>query len=135
MSPYRHDSLGCPDTLTKNSFIQTINPVANYIPPPTTVGCAPLTTQFTDATVGSTSWTWDFGDGNISTLQNPVHSYSNPGIYTVSLTSTSAGGGCTQTIPTFSTFDVRGGYAGFTHTAQHLPPLGSQLYRHIIECS
>jgi len=116
------DSLGCTDTLTKNSFIQTVNPVANYIPPPTTVGCGPLTTQFTDATVGSTSWTWDFGDGTSSSHQNPVHTYSTPGIYTVSLTSTSAGGGCTQTIPTFSTFDVRGGYAGFDHTASICPP-------------
>jgi PKD repeat protein len=116
------DSLGCTDTLTKPSFIQTINPVANYVPPPTTVGCAPLTTQFTDATVGSTSWLWDFGDGTTSTLQNPVHSYTSPGLYTVSLTTTSAGGGCTQTIPVFSSFDVRGGYAGFTHTASICPP-------------
>jgi len=116
------DSLGCTDTLTKPSFIQTINPVANYIPPPTTVGCAPLTTQFTDATAGSTSWNWNFGDGTTSNLQNPVHSYTSPGLYTVSLTTTSAGGGCTQTIPVFSTFDVKGGYAGFTHTATICPP-------------
>ncbi|MBP6334835.1 MAG: PKD domain-containing protein [Bacteroidia bacterium] len=116
------DSLGCSDTLVKSAFIQTVNPAANYIPPPTSVGCAPLTTQFTDATAGSTAWTWDFGDGTISNLQNPVHTYTTPGFYTVSLTSTSAGGGCTQTIPIFSTFDVRGGNAGFTHNATICPP-------------
>jgi PKD repeat protein len=116
------DSLGCSDTLVKPAFVQTVNPAANYITPPTTIGCAPLTTQFTDATAGATSWLWDFGDGTTSNLQNPVHSYSTPGLYTVSLTTTSAGGGCTQTIPVFSTFDVRGGYAGFVHSATICPP-------------
>ena len=116
------DSLGCSDTLRKVSYIRTANPAANYIPPPTMVGCAPLTTQFTDATVGANSWLWNFGDGTTSTSQNPVHTYSTPGFYTVSLTTTSAGGGCVQTINTFGTFDVRGGYAGFTHSETICPP-------------
>ena len=116
------DALGCVDTLIKTNYIQTANPAANYIPPPTTVGCGPLTTQFTDATVGANSWLWDFGDGTTSTLQNPVHSYSIPGFYTVSLTTTSAAGGCSQQINNFSSFEVQGGYAGFTHTASTCPP-------------
>jgi len=33
-----------------------------------------------------TSRTWDFGDGTISTMQNPQHVYSAEGIYTVALT-------------------------------------------------
>ena len=32
------------------------------------------------------SWLWNFGDGNTSTLQNPAHTYTVPGVYTVSLT-------------------------------------------------
>lgn len=32
------------------------------------------------------NWLWDFGDGNISTLRNPVHTYNQTGNYTVSLT-------------------------------------------------
>ena len=116
------DSLGCRDTLIKTNYIQTVNPAANYIPPPTTVGCGPLTTQFTDATAGANSWLWDFGDGTTSTLQNPVHSYSIPGLYTVSLTTTSAAGGCSQQINNFSSFEVQGGYAGFTHTVTPCPP-------------
>ncbi len=116
------DPLGCVDTLVKTNYIQTSNPAANYTPPPTTVGCGPLTTQFTDATVGANSWFWDFGDGTTSTLQNPVHSYTVPGFYTVSLTTTSAAGGCSQQISNFSTFEVQGGYAGFTHTATNCPP-------------
>ena len=32
------------------------------------------------------SWEWDFGDGTISTQQNPVHTYANNGIYSPCLT-------------------------------------------------
>lgn len=31
------------------------------------------------------SWNWNFGDGNSSTAQNPVHNYNNSGSYTVTL--------------------------------------------------
>ncbi len=34
----------------------------------------------------SREWLWDFGDGNVSTLPNPSHTYINKGKYTVSLT-------------------------------------------------
>lgn len=48
-----------------------------------------LTVDFTDLSVGSNFWAWDFGDGTSSTLQNPSHTYSSPGIYPVTLSSTS----------------------------------------------
>ena len=45
-----------------------------------------LTAQFIDySTGGSGQWSWNFGDGGTSTLQNPSHSYSNPGQYVVTL--------------------------------------------------
>ncbi|RLF26641.1 MAG: hypothetical protein DRN01_04295 [Thermoplasmata archaeon] len=40
------------------------------------------------AEVPSCSWHWDFGDGVTSEEQNPVHSYTNEGTYTVVLTVT-----------------------------------------------
>lgn len=47
----------------------------------------PFTYQFTDASQGNViTWTWDFGDGNFSTVQNPVHTYNAPGWYPVTLT-------------------------------------------------
>ena len=33
----------------------------------------------------SVTWDWDLGDGNSSTLQNPIHTYANNGIYLVCL--------------------------------------------------
>ena len=51
-------------------------------------GSAPLVVQFTDLSAGSpTMWSWDFGDGSDGDfIANPVHTYTNPGVYTVSLT-------------------------------------------------
>ncbi len=41
--------------------------------------------QFTDSSTGAISWHWNFGDGTTSTLQNPSHTYSTDGTYTVTL--------------------------------------------------
>ncbi|MFH0895688.1 MAG: C10 family peptidase [Bacteroidota bacterium] len=49
-------------------------------------GALPLVVQFSDQSQGSTSWSWDFGDGGTSTLQNPQHTYTTAGFYTVKLT-------------------------------------------------
>lgn len=48
------------------------------------------TFNFTGIASGSniTSWSWDFGDGNSSAMQNPTHTYSVPNSYTVCLTVT-----------------------------------------------
>lgn len=40
---------------------------------------------FSDLSDGATDWYWDFGDGEFSTEQNPIHQYSNDGVYTISL--------------------------------------------------
>lgn len=48
---------------------------------------------FTDLSTGpAASWSWDFGDGNTSTEQNPVKSYDETGTYTVTLSVTNACG-------------------------------------------
>ena len=49
-------------------------------------GQAPLMVHFQDTTVGGpTEWSWAFGDGDTSTEQNPTHTYSAPGSYSVVL--------------------------------------------------
>ena len=53
----------------------------------------PLQVKFEDNSSNvPTTWAWDFGDGNSSVLQNPIHTFLTPGIYTVSLTSSNAAG-------------------------------------------
>jgi len=75
-----------------NAIAQTM-PVASFSGSPTS-GLAPLQVSFTDASTGyPTSWNWNFGDGTAnSTVQNPVHTYTNSGVYTVMLTVTNGNG-------------------------------------------
>ena len=47
---------------------------------------------FQGLTHSATSWLWDFGDGNTSTEQNPVHVYESGGYYTAVLTATDKSG-------------------------------------------
>ncbi len=78
-------------------------PTANFAGDPVS-GTAPLTVQFTDLSAGSpTSWSWDFGDGGTSDLQNPTHDYPAAGLYTVSLTATNSFGSDTKTINDYIT--------------------------------
>jgi predicted outer membrane repeat protein len=62
-------------------------------------GFSPLTVDFADQSAGFiTTWYWDFGDGTISTVQNPpTHTYTQPAAYTVSLTVTGPAGADTET--------------------------------------
>ena len=67
-------------------------PVAAYTAGPTS-GSAPLTVFFVSQSSGSiSSGTWDFGDGGASTLQNPSHTFTMPGSYTVTLIVEGPGG-------------------------------------------
>ncbi|AKB32995.1 cell surface protein [Methanosarcina siciliae HI350] len=61
-------------------------------------GRVPFTVQFTDTSNGSvSSWKWEFGDGGISTEQNPIHTYVTEGSYNVTLIATGPGGSNTIT--------------------------------------
>jgi PKD repeat protein len=71
-------------------------PTAGFTANPTG-GNAPMAVQFTDTSLDATNWTWDFGDGSNSTLQNPSHTYTAIGSYTVSLKATNAVGSNTVT--------------------------------------
>ncbi|HET8689676.1 MAG TPA: PGF-pre-PGF domain-containing protein, partial [Methanosarcina sp.] len=70
----------------------TVFPVADFSASVTS-GYAPLDVQFTDLSQNATSRTWDFGDGSLlSAEQNPKHTYSTAGTYTVSLNATNENG-------------------------------------------
>ncbi|MFM2336886.1 MAG: hypothetical protein RL115_79 [Bacteroidota bacterium] len=82
------------------SSLGTINaqaPVAVFTAN-TTAGCSPLIVNFQDQSTGNpTVWSWDFGNGNTSSLQNPSATYFTPGTYTVTLTAQNASGSNTLT--------------------------------------
>jgi PKD repeat protein len=60
--------------------------ISDFTATPST-GCQPLTVQFTNTSQGLvSSWHWDFGDSTYDTVNyNPSHTYTQPGIYTVTL--------------------------------------------------
>jgi len=99
----------------------------------TTTGCAPLLVDFSDlstVTVPSviTTWSWDFGDNTTSTLQNPTHNYTTPGVYSVTLTVTT-NDGCTQTIVMSNYINVYAlPIAAFTASPQPTTILASTIY-------
>jgi len=67
-------------------IIANSGPVALFDASPT-MGYPPLTVQFTDLSFGDIeSWSWDFGDGEWSSDQNPAHTYDAVGTHTVVLT-------------------------------------------------
>jgi gliding motility-associated-like protein len=57
--------------------------------------CEGTAVSFTNlSSPGTNSWSWDFGNGNSSTQQNPSVTYFSPGTYTVTLTSQNTTIGC-----------------------------------------
>ncbi|MEQ1895457.1 MAG: PKD domain-containing protein, partial [Planctomycetota bacterium] len=73
-------------------------PVADFALAPSS-GVAPLEVQFSDLSSGPiTSWSWDFGDGAGTSVAAPLHTYTAPGAFEVSLTVTGPGGSDTKTL-------------------------------------
>ncbi|MDD3041993.1 MAG: PKD domain-containing protein [Methanosarcinaceae archaeon] len=74
-------------------------------------GYAPLTVNFTDHSKNANNWSWDFGDGSpLNNTKNPIHTFVNPGTYTVNLTARNENGTDTET----TTITVLGIIANFT---------------------
>lgn len=74
-------------------FQEPILPVANFSTDASS-GYPPLSVQFTDLSENAVSWSWDFeSDGNLDSAdENPVHTYTAPGTYTVNLTASNENG-------------------------------------------
>ncbi|MCD6331014.1 MAG: PKD domain-containing protein, partial [Thermoplasmata archaeon] len=83
------DDYGNESYIEKTIKIANRGPVANFVYSPAEPR-AGEEINFTDLSVdldGSiVQWLWDFGDGSISYDKNPVHKYSKPGKYNVTLT-------------------------------------------------
>ena len=108
------NSCGGSPPFTRTNYITVGQvPVANFTANKTT-GCVPMTVQFTNSSVGATSFDWDFGDGPHSSEQNPVKTYSAVGNYTVSLNATSLCGSNVKTMTNYITVGTPVTGANFT---------------------
>ncbi|MFP4501199.1 MAG: PhoPQ-activated protein PqaA family protein [Candidatus Hydrogenedentota bacterium] len=79
------------DSATKTFEVVPVPPEADFEAEPTEVVVGEEV-AFTDFSVSRAkpikTWSWEFGDGETSTAQDPAHTYSAPGTYTVRLTVT-----------------------------------------------
>jgi PKD repeat protein len=89
------ESDGDTDTLTKQEYIiveppPNVPPVANFDIQSSAKFAINEIVTFKDQSIDSdgtvTSWSWNFGDGTTSTIQNPDHQYQLMGTYTITLT-------------------------------------------------
>ncbi len=89
------DTLGCVITFNAPPVIVS-DPIPSFVVNQPTEGCIPFDVQFTNTSLGATSYSWDFGDGTNSTATNPSHSYTVADTFTVILTASDIG--CTRSI-------------------------------------
>jgi gliding motility-associated-like protein len=96
---------GCADTVTNTASAYAL-PQADFTVDPT---CLNNASNFIDASNVTpvdgdvlTNWSWDFGDGNTSTNQNPSNTYTGENVYNVSLTVTT-NHGCAHTFTSDAT--------------------------------
>lgn len=107
-----NSTMGRSNSTTKMRFINAILCPIPIINVNSTSGNIPLTIAFNGSTFRSSvdSWLWNFGDGYTSTLQNPIHTYSAMGNYTIRLTANNSGGMGIVVMPNW----IRAGYTMIT---------------------
>ena len=110
------DSHSCSDSEIKVAYI-TVFPVAvAAFTANVTQSCSvPFTVNFTDNSTNATTWSWNFGDGATSVLQNPTHIYTVPGTYSVTLIASNVNG-CSNTIIKTNYIVISPPNAAFTAT-------------------
>ena len=83
---------GCESSITMEIYVGDDFPWTEYdcqamfLPIPDSTGNGLFFIDLSTTNSPIQSWQWDFGDGSTSTEQNPYHVYTQPGVYTVSLT-------------------------------------------------
>ncbi|HYG14236.1 MAG TPA: PKD domain-containing protein [Bacteroidia bacterium] len=104
---------GCNDSVVKKDSITVLPTLVSLFGHLNTVSCTvPHTVDFSSGNKKATSWKWDFGDGSASALANPSHTYTQGGVYTVSLTITDSNG-CQATASKKNIIRVKSQHASF----------------------
>ena len=88
------NNTNCSDSIRHTVRVTPIPPIADFDSVPS--ACAPLAVKFNNTSLNTeapgTTYRWDFGDGNYSTVKNPAYTYYTSGIYRIELTVTGPGG-------------------------------------------
>jgi PKD repeat protein len=112
VTPYYH---GCPGpTIILPNYVLIDSPMAVIR---STVLCMPARrVVLGDSSLGDDTHLWMFGDATTSTVDNPVHDYALPIVYTITLATYNASSGCRDTasvvvdlhqpLPVFTTPDT-----------------------------
>ena len=108
------DSGGCIRYYSLPVPVTVYAPEAGFAITGTTEACDSLTVVFNNVSADAQSYIWDFGDGQTSNLINPVHSYQDTGIFSVTLTAINHI--CQDILTLDSIVEVRSADAGFTFT-------------------
>ena len=94
------------DVITRSNYV-TVSaspPTALFTADPTS-GKKDLRVEFSNSSLRYSTSVWDFGDGNTSTENNPVHTYTTSGTYDVSLSVVGDGGSDTNVLSGYITVD------------------------------
>lgn len=81
------DSQGMWSSVTNDTIYKNSLPIAEFSAD-ATIFCDNGTVNFDNTSIDGEDFLWNFGDGNTSTDSLATHTYTSPGIYTVSLTAT-----------------------------------------------
>ncbi len=117
---------GCSNSFTRSGYMTVFpSPAANYNAVTTTLCSAPGTASFINTTTGKApmTYTWLFGDGDVSTASSPAHTYTAPAQYDVKLI-VNDGNGCYDSLMQLNYITIgnlKAGFAAVTNSCLFTP--------------
>ncbi|MEM7373058.1 MAG: PKD domain-containing protein [Bacteroidota bacterium] len=90
---YHYVNNGCSFDTNSIQIIVQPSPQVSFAPDMDVV-CIGTPILFSNTSIGTTGYTWDFGDNIGTNLENPTHTYFSAGVYVVSLTALSDTNNC-----------------------------------------
>ncbi len=102
------DYFGCKDSLVRPNYIKVSIPQASFTVADTASFCNPFEAKFTNTSTNYTNQLWTFEPGATSTVKNPAHYFTTPGLFNVELIVSSSGGCSDTAYRTIRLYDIAG---------------------------
>lgn len=112
---------GCTGSISHPVIVST-NPTAAFTPSPNS-GCVNLQVTFGNSSGNTSFQSWDFGDGNTSSVFSPSHTYTSPGSYTVRLYVENANGCADSTEQIITVYPLPAAAFSVTSSDACVPPV------------